>query len=487
MSTAPAVRRPSAVRRWAVRFLSVAAIGVLVIGSFVGWQVYRRFADQRVLQDTIADLDARHPRWRLEELEADRAIVPEEENSATVIRSTSARISPFVLVAPDPTEWSDPTPRPASPAAALTDVQLRSVVDLLESCESAIAPTLRLEHVPSGRHPITYSADGISSLLPHAGDISKIQARVLYPLVLLHLHEGDGEAAVRDCICTLHLARSLGDEPCVFSQTFRSNIAERAVEGIHRVLGQVTLSDADLARLQAKLSEEVARDGWPIYLRADRAAAHRMFAAIGRGDLKLSSIRRRSVIARQQMTLLEGAAEWLDDRYPPRINEAHAWVLAERTRLLEETASLPWHKRTPAVAAICADRARAPDLARLSTDPKLMLSSFQYHAAVIRCTLVAVAAERHRLRHGDWPASTAELVPGLLPELPLDPFGGHPLRYKRWPDGIVIYSVGTNGTDEGGQILLMPGQNQPWPNDIGVRLWDVAHRRQTPPAEEKQP
>src|SRR5439155_25742139 len=141
------------------------------------------------------------------------------------------------------------------------------------------------------------------------------------------------------------------------------------------------------------LAEETARDGWPIYLRADRAGVHRMMAAVARADIKVSSIRRRSKIARLNQSLLENASEWLDDRYPPRLSEAHAWLLAERTRLLDETTSLPWHERTAAVAAIADDRARAPELAQHWTDARQLLSSFQHHQALIRCTLVSVAAE----------------------------------------------------------------------------------------------
>jgi len=456
---------------------------VLAAGSFVGWQIYQRVADQRVLQDTIADLDARHPRWRLEDLDTDRPVVPDAENSANIIRAAAAHIPPIVL--PDPVQWADLTQKPPGPAAALSDAQLRLVIDLLESCESAIAPALRLERFPRGRHTIIYSADGISHLLPHATDISMIQSRVLHPLLLLHLHEGDGEAAVRDCICTVHLARSSDTEPDFFSQTFRNSITQRAIEGMLRILGQVALTDADLVRMQAKLAEEVARDGWPIYLRGDRAAAHRMMAAVARGDIKVSSIRRVPRIVRLNQSWRDDVAEWFDDRYPPRLSEAHAWVLAERTRLLDETAPLPWHERTAAVAAIYADQSRAPELARHWMDARQILSSFQHHHAIVRSTLVAVASERHRLRHGDWPATLEALVPTFLPQLPSDPFDGRPLRYKRLPDGIVIYSVGVDATDDGGQVLWVPGQQQP--TDVGVRLWDVAHRRQPPPPVEKPP
>src|SRR5262245_25883281 len=240
MSTAPAVRRPSSLRRWGLRLLVVAAIGVVVVGAFAGWQLYRRHANEQRLRETIADLDARHPRWRLEYLEADRAVVSEAENSANVIRRVAALIKP--LDPPTPDQFPNVNIQPFSPATALTDEQLRWVIDLLESVEPAIAPILTLEHLPRGRHPITYSADIVHTPRPHIADIANIHARLLNPLLHLHLQEGDGEAAVRDCVCLLHLGWSIGDEP-VFMQGFRSQMVSWAVRWVERVLGQLEVSD----------------------------------------------------------------------------------------------------------------------------------------------------------------------------------------------------------------------------------------------------
>jgi hypothetical protein len=94
---------------------------------------------------------------------------------------------------------------------------------------------------------------------------------------------------------------------------------------------------------------------------------------------------------------------------------------------------------------------------------------------------VALAAERFRRQQHRWPASLAELVPTYLNAVPTDPFDLQPLRFKKLTDGIVIYSVGDDGVDDGGQVL--PRTRQPRPPDIGVRLWDVAHRRQPPPTD----
>ena len=59
--------------------------------------------------------------------------------------------------------------------------------------------------------------------------------------------------------------------------------------------------------------------------------------------------------------------------------------------------------------------------------------------------------------------------------MPADPFTGGPLRFRRLDDGIVIYSVGADRKDDGGD--LGPSQNKSG-KDIGFRLWDVSQRRQ---------
>ncbi len=65
--------------------------------------------------------------------------------------------------------------------------------------------------------------------------------------------------------------------------------------------------------------------------------------------------------------------------------------------------------------------------------------------------VVACALERHRLAHGSFPASLAELVPAYLPAVPADWMGGQPLHYQRTDDGwFRLWSIGPNGKDDGG-------------------------------------
>ena len=68
-----------------------------------------------------------------------------------------------------------------------------------------------------------------------------------------------------------------------------------------------------------------------------------------------------------------------------------------------------------------------------------------------RMAVTAIALERFRLRHGEYPAQLAGLVPAFLPKAPIDLMDGKPLRYRRKDDGtFLLYSVGEDGKDDEG-------------------------------------
>jgi hypothetical protein len=79
-----------------------------------------------------------------------------------------------------------------------------------------------------------------------------------------------------------------------------------------------------------------------------------------------------------------------------------------------------------------------------------------------------VGLRQFQLDKGSFPQTIEELVPGYLPGIPTDPFDGQPLRYD--PERKIIYSVGENGTDEGGSEVLLKG----WDKDpISKKRWNA--------------
>jgi len=71
--------------------------------------------------------------------------------------------------------------------------------------------------------------------------------------------------------------------------------------------------------------------------------------------------------------------------------------------------------------------------------------------AAREAAITAIALKRYQLTHGDFPADLTALVPEFVSAIPRDPVDGQPLRYRRNADGtFLLYSVGENGKDDGG-------------------------------------
>ena len=65
--------------------------------------------------------------------------------------------------------------------------------------------------------------------------------------------------------------------------------------------------------------------------------------------------------------------------------------------------------------------------------------------------ITAIALKRFELRHGKFPETLTELTPAFTSAIPLDAMNGQPLQYHLNIDGTyVLYSVGENGIDDGG-------------------------------------
>ena len=103
--------------------------------------------------------------------------------------------------------------------------------------------------------------------------------------------------------------------------------------------------------------------------------------------------------------------------------------------------------------------------------------------AELRCAQTALAAERFRQARGQWPEALSELVPAFLDTVPPDPFTGKPLRYLRASGYVMVYSVGENLSDDGGDSSEVQVQVKGMgitlhPRDITFALLDPAKRNQ---------
>jgi hypothetical protein len=75
----------------------------------------------------------------------------------------------------------------------------------------------------------------------------------------------------------------------------------------------------------------------------------------------------------------------------------------------------------------------------------------------IDLTRVACALERFHLAHGSYPETLAALAPKFLENIPHDLINGQPLHYRREGEKFILWSVGWDEKDDGGNIVLTKG------------------------------
>jgi hypothetical protein len=80
---------------------------------------------------------------------------------------------------------------------------------------------------------------------------------------------------------------------------------------------------------------------------------------------------------------------------------------------------------------------------------------FAFAQNAINMSHLACALERYRLAHNEYPETLDVLAPQFIAQIPHDVIGGKPLHYSRKDGGkFLLYSIGWNEADDGGQIGL---------------------------------
>jgi hypothetical protein len=491
----------AAARSQRIMWVVLGVLIVLPLCAIVATLFYQSYEDDKKareaeaeanqeLSEVIAETERLDPRWRLEDVEAGRAVIPAERNSAEVAMAATKMMPKLWPV------WDHPPAQEPPEAALKREVLRESLWDLepqrqlsqvqitalrveMERAKAARDEARKLAYLTEGRYPITYSDDWIGTLMPHLQGTREI-ANLLAWDVVLRAQDKEADGALESCRAIFNTGRSVGDEPFIISELVRIALRAVAVGKVERALAQGQPSDAALAELQKLLEKEEAERLTLTALRGERAGFDHLLEAFQTGrktltdrDLKaLSGLNRSSGEDREQL-------EAMDLRVPGLIPAQRAAMLRYMNQGVE-IAKLPPEQQQKEFAQWDASAKDQPALVcLLAPAVSKIIAADQRARAQLRCAAAALAAERYRLKRGSWPTGWDSLVTtACLREVPVDVFDGKPLRLKRVKDGLVIYSVGPDGEDNGGNL----DRTNPTPKgkDLGFRLWDVQKRRQPP-------
>lgn len=446
--------------------LTVVILVIVVAGGLM----WNQHTSASKLQNMLAEMDRNEPGWRFEDIEAARPEIPDEQNSAAVI-DAAVQLMPKQWPSAD---FPNDQLRRRTSAEMLSGEEFTRLTRELASVRPALSMALKLSDLPRGRNRIQHARNPLATLLPHAQHSRTIVSLLNYESMRQN-QRGDSKKALLAVVAALNAARSVGDEPFYISQLVRTAGVALVCQAIERILGQGEPSSEDLAEMQKWLADEDAFSDLLTASLGERAMMHALFEAVARGEVSIDEL------AQSRSGRLESTAISL---WRMNTREDQALSLSFMTRRIKEVQQ-PMHEQAALEKRFEQDVRELPRNAFITRTllpavAKMGEASRRKHAMMC-CTIIALAAERYRRDKKVWPDNLEQLRPQHLAAEMLDPFDGKPLRYRRVEDGVIVYSVGADGVDNGGNLdrerPAMPGV------DIGVRLWDVAKRRQ--PAQPK--
>lgn len=476
---------PSKMLRRLLRLLAV---------SLLSWfSTAARAADE--LAEAIAEADRLDPGWRLDQIMERRTQQrpADENNSALQVHRVIELLTenwPANSVAEATNAGS---PRGAALLDALDQVPLSYVPpDALRTALSAeLAPVARA--LAEARKLATLSSgqtDFQPAMVFAATPVTYVQrirevARLLEFDTHASIARGDSSAALDSTLGLLNAARSIGDEPTSISQLVRLAIDRIAVRALQRLLAHRQIAEQSLARLQKAFLEEAEAPRFVYALRGERAgyfdfveklATGRITiedmsagdtAGIGNGLAKLN-VRDKAFVRHNQALGLRMLTEAVELAKKP-YTQQHGWDDWEKPLLnqnfLQRRANALVSLLLPAVTEVGRADRRVQCL--------------------LRSAGTALACERFRQANGEWPSALNQLVPKYLTVVPIDPYTGKPLTLHRLRDGLAVYGLGLGAADDHGN--LHPKDQDSPGYDTGVRLFDIAERGSTTPAQARGP
>lgn len=352
-------------------------------------------------------------------------------------------------------------PVAAAPQNPATDVLLA-----LSRYAPAIERLRTASKLPQAHFPVSYTDDNPAMiLLPHLASL-KGCTTTLKMRAVAELQADQSERALEDIKLMSRLQEAIRVEPFLISHLVCIAMFNLELQPIWEGLADHKWNEAQLIALDAELGKFDFLAAYQFAMRGERA--------FGCGIVDFLQ-RNRSELANMGWDF--------DDLNTPRPNRLQAlavnaipsgWFAQNKLSICEIHAGyfsqiIDLQTRTYSASNV----AKANELyGKRLTHPtpydwfsRLLLPSLQKAAEKFvigqnssDLARVAIALERHRLAHGQFPATLDALTPTFLAKLPHDVITGQPLKYRRTDNGsFILYSVGWNETDDGGTVELAKG------------------------------
>jgi hypothetical protein len=336
-----------------------------------------------------------------------------------------------------------------------TSADAKSPVFLAQN-QKAVALLLQAAERMTCRYPINLG-EGYSVKMPHLALVKK-SGLLLASEAASQAARGRTDAAATAVLAGLSLARSLENEPVLLSRLVEITCLTSTAQGLEQSLSRQAFTEPQLQSLQTALQVAESASSFRLPLIGERA----MFISA----LRLPTAELAGTLKQFDQNNQPGAdviVYMKSPTYPQDVN----FALDYFSNLLA-VAKMPFPQcLTPEAQAAIPDvqtaiaNHYALSATFLPAMNNLLLRAGEA-AARVRVAQTGLAIERYRLKNANTlPNALKDLAPAFIDTVPVDPFGGQPLRYnKLLGKGYVVYSIGKDLKDDHGLEKSADGKTQ---------------------------
>jgi hypothetical protein len=421
----------SLVVRWFVGFLCVLFGLVLLLilgGVFFAFQVWaQNSAAARAVEEEVARLRQSGQPMTVEDLYRFHA-VPENiaDNSASWLAAQRSCNSKKLYAAGTGLPFvGDGDAKLFRPDA--DNSQLAAAEKLLADFAPALQAILAAAAQPGECRYAVKFEDGVSAVANKTQDVRTV-ARLLALNVRILAARGKTDEALASLHAMFAAADTTSHQLTITEQMVHFAMLGMAIDQAGFTLNELELTDEQLRQLSGRVRACDVHLGLTRGLIGERALSNLSFDLMG---ITLASADRKKMLEVMTQAIAISAQEPPADR-----EQLNAMSAAFNT---SESAKSQWiTKQCPLTALVFPTLTTAFDAkSRILAAREILLT--------------AIACQRYELKTGRPASQLGDLVPDFLPTIPRDPFDGRPLRFRLSDNTIVIYSVGKNGKDDGGQ------------------------------------
>ncbi|HUR44888.1 MAG TPA: hypothetical protein VMZ27_03350 [Candidatus Saccharimonadales bacterium] len=305
------------------------------------------------------------------------------------------------------------------------------------------------------RFPIRYE-DNMGCLLPHLARIKPV-VHYLNAHAIASLEAGRTQDAFEDLKLSYRLTDIFKDEPFVISHLVRIACASMSTQIVKEGLARHQWSVEQLEWIQDYCAKCDLLGSIAKSLQAERAFCITGLDMLRRGEIPLLVI----LGVEQDNSPFSGFLHSPFAKLIPKgwyyqnmlsVSEFHAKYL--------QTSIMPDQHRVDPAQAEAVD----PAIKQIRTTPynvfaklvtpaliNISIRAARWQTALDHAT-IACALEKYRLAQQHYPESLDALQPQFIAKLPSDVITGNAYHYQKTETDYLLYSVGWNGKDDGGQV-----------------------------------